>query len=202
MSDWVEMHRYIPDILERLTDAYGKDNVILAGGAVRDYTLNKPIKDYDFFIHGDPERNPMGVVKLGDDNEYYENNTYIEAVYNAPFIDKALKVELIFTRCPCKEAIKEFDYDICECYYDPMLEDFVYTKNFHKAVDTKIITCNKKIPNGTTQKIQEYEKKFNARLNRMQKKFKEYNFKIEDNTIMYTTRYILGHTYVRNWPNV
>lgn len=163
------MHEDTPRTLENLVNIYGESNVILAGGAVRDWYLDKPIRDYDFFIKGDPEKCGYTKEKLGDDEEYYENNSHILSVYNIPFAGR--KVQFIFVDCPPREIIDTFDYNICKCYYSPKNERFVFTNKFKHDVENKTLTLNTISPAtfGAGKK-----QKFHGRLERMRAKFSDY----------------------------
>lgn len=167
------------NVMQTLCEIFGLENVILAGGAVRDWWLGFPIKDYDFFIDG----RAVNGVKLDLLKETFPGTVSARAdpLKNSDYDDDGIKevfncvvgtidCQFIIThKQPIEYVHDNFDYNICKCYYDPQIEEFIFTEEFNEDLNNKTLTSNYK-PIGS---MTDYEREvYMNRKIAMDKKFK------------------------------
>lgn len=129
-------------ILKRVRDAGGTDAVI-AGGAVRDFLLGRPMKDIDVFLRSrgnvEDERivktaYPKAELQFNTDPEYSIQMPEVASVWNYQegglFADAP--VQLIFLNGPdvtLPGMLERFDFGLCRAGFDG---DIVVTAAFVK----------------------------------------------------------------------
>lgn len=134
-------------LFDRLTERFGIANVIIAGGAIRDTLLEKPIKDVDFFVRANittPDIfylscNTGESFKFVREGEEYDDANLI--VYSSQ-PDKRFQVIFISDKKTVEEYVEDFDLSICKCYYKHGY-GIVTHPEFDKTVEDKIIRCDR-----------------------------------------------------------
>jgi hypothetical protein len=115
-------------------------DAILAGGAVRDTTLGKPVRDYDFYMEDGPkveELRSLGFRVIRKGTRKYDDPNIVEVQSSGSFdviIVKGSPVEHINTR---------FCTDFCKAYgyfdADGEVHSITTHAGFDKAVEDKVI---------------------------------------------------------------
>jgi len=146
-------------LLEICKEYFPDNNVILAGGAVRDYLNNKEhrISDWDIYLY--PTKATDKMKFLGDlrNNHGFEKltKTYTNpkaitspasAGTNILYYEwghyKDLLINFLFITMDPKQYVKDFfDIGLCECWLNPQTWDFGHTDNYLRDVRDKTITC-------------------------------------------------------------
>lgn len=104
-------------------------SAVLAGGALRDRALDRPIKDLDIFIQASSEREADAIMEelkgVGFRVKYepseltcYPEDQNLEVVCVADVEGCALPVQLIFTTWPTDRIVERFDYGVCRIAFD------------------------------------------------------------------------------------
>lgn len=122
------------DVVLQDTLKCGATDVMVAGGAVRDMLLGKPISDIDVFYHGtldDDKIKQYFKVKdklLSDDmkeaNDYYKEENdwqvYADKIYHES-VDYPVQLIIVKTETPLVEHIKTFGCNLSKVFYNEHL---------------------------------------------------------------------------------
>ena len=140
---------YYDGILEALQRALpGRPHI--AGGAVRDTILERPIRDVDIFLHEPAAdeaaallRSEFGYVKVGEWKRY--------AGFSDPLVERVAKFEKADETIPvCLIGLKEdltpednverFDFGVCMAYWQGGSRSIQTTDQFKKDVEQQTFT--------------------------------------------------------------
>ena len=97
------------------------DNVILAGGAPRDWSFTKPASDLDFYIKKSNDLNllpkilPSGDMLVVDGTEYEPLLDSIVNVYRTNY--KGMSVDVVIMPPDTVDYIDHFTNNLCKIYY-------------------------------------------------------------------------------------
>ena len=129
---------------------------ILAGGAVRDYDNNKPIKDYDFFIpavHLPHVLKAVPCIQIG--HSYYGEFQ----VFNVKGAEEI--IQFIFTKEDPEWVVENtFDLGICYIYIDFSTGDVVRLKEYENDINSKTITLFRKKQRPGTDHLERVSRKY------------------------------------------
>ena len=150
-------------VCEAMSLEFNREDMFVAGGAVRDYVNHRPIKDYDLYIRLDAH--PLTAFKISSRIANVESILEIDAGTARPRSSKVYHCD-IYYHYKMKYAEESFDllffmaakkntpsvwnmenyiddvYDIglCECYMD-MYGEMLGSERFHKDVANHTLTC-------------------------------------------------------------
>lgn len=156
---------------KNLCSTFGKENVILAGGAVRDHLLGRKIRDFDFYI-----RNIRGDIFDPDTQSQLQ---FVGQNYDHQHLDGIIEVwrwnkynsDIIFVKeDPRIHIRKHFDLGICMAYFDFVTNKYETTKEFDRDYDNKTLTH---YISNTNKKLTETEL---LRIQKIQTKYPEYRY--------------------------
>lgn len=126
------MNDFIKQELKRLEQC--NEDVFLAGGCIRDYYFNKPIKDYDIFVLNKNNYCELELHSIYDKNnltfhtsKFYRNyedgvmRDDVHGVYQKINWDLDFSITLdvdyiVMRSSSIEETIFNFDTSICQCY--------------------------------------------------------------------------------------
>ena len=127
------------------------EHSIVAGGAIRDSLLNKPVKDIDIFVpwHRDNvDKHVAAYANMGvwltrntdrvtaDDEKYPDQHIY---VYNVPTLGFVPVQIICDTRAKTRSSIlANFNVGISQVYFDPIKNKIVKSRMFTKSLEDKI----------------------------------------------------------------
>lgn len=136
------------------------DNVILAGGAPRDWSFTKPASDLDFYIRKSNDLNllskilPSGVMLAVDGTGYEPLLDSIVNVYRTNY--KGMSVDVVIMPPDTVDYIDHFTNNLCKIYYkNGQLHS---TKEFEQALVFK--TMDIKLPIHLAKHIKKMMLKF------------------------------------------
>ena len=132
------------DLLSKIKDVESSSFSIIAGGAARDEYLNKPVKDYDFYIPSTAYKDVCNILK-GIDASVPENSypgEVISEVLNISY--EGIPCQLIFSDLENADdfpqrVLNTFDYGICKIYYEGS-SILVDSEEFNKDAKSKTMT--------------------------------------------------------------
>ncbi len=136
------------------------DNVILAGGAPRDWSFTKTASDLDFYIKLSDDLNllskilPGGVMLAVNGTEYEPLLDSIVNVYRTNY--KGMSVDVVIMPPDTVDYIDHFTNNLCKIYYKN--GQIHYTKEFEQALESK--TMDIKLPIHLTRYIKKMMLKF------------------------------------------
>lgn len=141
--------QYYTDILEALQRAPLKGPIHIAGGAVRDAILGRPIRDIDLFLPNVSTdaaaallRNNFGYVKVGEWKRYEK--------FSDPLVARVARLERADTTIPigliglaqdldARANIARFDFGVCMAAWDGG-SFFVTNDNFKRDAENETFT--------------------------------------------------------------
>ena len=135
------------DLLSKIKDIESSSFSIIAGGAARDEYLNKPVRDYDFYIPSTAYRDVCNILK-GIDASVPENSypgEVISEVLNISY--EGIPCQLIFSDLENADdfpqrVLNTFDYGICKIYYEGS-SILVDSEEFNKDAKSETMTLYK-----------------------------------------------------------
>lgn len=141
------------------------NNVILAGGAPRDWSFTKTASDFDFYIKSSDDLNLLskilpggfmlaGVMLVADGTEYVPLLDSIVNVYRTNY--KGMSVDVVIMQPDTVDYIDHFTNNLCKIYYKN--GQLHYTKEFEQALASK--TMDIKLPIHLTRHIKKMMLKF------------------------------------------
>jgi len=142
------MNPAIGDLFKELEKFITKKDYLLAGGAVRDFLLRKPIKDYDIYIRN-TSLNKINAHKIFESDlakrkaATLSDSDNTDRVCNFAYADK-IDCSFIFvdTALRLPEYVQiYFDIGLCKCWFDNRAEKFVVTKEFEHDRNNKVLTA-------------------------------------------------------------
>jgi hypothetical protein len=129
----------------------GRHGVHIAGGAVRDTILNRPIRDVDVFLgraYADDAaallRCDFGYVKSGEWRQYASfSDPMVECVAKFEKADETIPICLIALKQSLtpEENVGRFDFDVCMASWDG--GELRTTDAFKRDVEQKTFTLNR-----------------------------------------------------------
>jgi len=140
--------QYYGGVLEALQRAI-PGSVHIAGGAVRDTLLDRPIKDVDVFLHhvaGDQAaallRSEFGYVKVGEWKQYLDfSDPMVERVAKFEKADETIPVCLIGLAEDLSpyDNIKRFDFGVCMAAWDGG-DSMITSNDFKRDIEGETFT--------------------------------------------------------------
>lgn len=127
------------------TVGFDSDKVAIAGGAIRDTLLGKPVKDIDILVgqHANLTRE-QSINMIQEFSDYEAEPMGNASGYNSdvwrvpPFQDEfPLPIEIILLDSSLDARLDSFDYDICKVAYNR--NGLMLSTQFVRAVETATI---------------------------------------------------------------
>jgi hypothetical protein len=154
--------RELKNLIDQIVAAGGKD-VLVAGGAIRDMLLERPIKDIDILYSGDLSVEFMKQttgIGFEEGAEAYTNDDLTEdeqfSVVNWPEAESKYPVQLISCASPWDMVLTKFGCNLSKVILDSQ-GDLTITKQFMFDAELEILTFTEECV-GT-----EYEKRIRAK---------------------------------------
>lgn len=129
-EQWIGFQKAVGGIVFNELVSYYGENVVLAGGAPRDWWFGNPATDLDFFIrivNGKKHKDKFVVEKFGaiekKKNPNYEGNPLLEKVYEVSY--SGVKLNFIFINTEPIDVIKAFPVNVSMVWYN-------FNNDFHQ----------------------------------------------------------------------
>ncbi len=119
--------------------ACGGNEVVCAGGAIRDYLLDKPVKDIDIFYRGTLHSGVSALFKDVEDLFIKYEDSSFTLTHNVKALDtyKSVPIQLIrVDKGYVLEHVDAFPTPLSSVWYDA-LDGLVVPANFIKCVEEK-----------------------------------------------------------------
>lgn len=173
--------KQIQVVLDRL-HAGGFPSAIVAGGAIRDYILGKPIKDIDVFVsYEDTDQfmfpslvmaNALNRDVLKEDWSTYMNIPDVLAVYSmTPYMELPVQIIVMKPGLSPVDRIDQLDFGICQVWYNGV------TKKCTPAFSEDAV--NKTITLVHCENLHEFERSM-TRYVRLSQKYSEFELLIPE----------------------
>lgn len=141
------------EVLQKLASIYGMDNVVLAGGAIRDMYFDVPVKDYDYVIQD--RRNKgisyvdltrAGLIDQGGNKVEYLGTQYGGHsdrglnVYQFKYRGETIQLlHWVGLLTPSQIIMSHFDIGLCMCWYN-LRDGFTFSPHFKSDESKKRLT--------------------------------------------------------------